>query len=136
MAQDYKIDEQQQVIWTRCWGTLSDQDVVTQQASLRANPQFRSTLNQLVDASDVTEVAVSLEMVNQMGASTLFAPTSRRAYVVGKDALYGLVRMYELHQSARGSETVRVFRDRAVALAWLQINERTSGVEPDRSKSA
>ena len=136
MAQDYSIDEQQQVIWTRCWDVLSDQDVVTQQASLRANPQFRPTLNQFVDASEVTEVAISVETVNQMGQSTLFAPTARRAYVVGKDALYGLVRMYELHQAARGSETVRVFRDRAVALAWLQVNEQGQAHAPEQSKSA
>ncbi len=123
MAQHYTIDEPQQVVWTRCWGTLSDQDVVTQQAALRADPKFRSSLNQFVDASAVTDVAVSIEMVNQMGVSTLFAPASRRAYLVGKDALYGLVRMYEMHQAARGGETVRVFRDREVALAWLGINE-------------
>lgn len=106
---------------------------MTQQAALRADPRFRATMNQLVDAIDVTELAVTVEAVNQMGQSTLFAPTAKRAYVVKMDALYGMIRMYELHQAARGSESVRVFRDRAVALAWLGAGEpRTAsrGQEP------
>ncbi len=133
MAQEYKIDEQQQVVWSRCWGVLSNPDIVTQQAALRADKRFHPTMNQLVDCTDVTELTVTVEAVNQMGRSTLFAPTSRRAYVVTMDALYGMIRMYELHQAARGSECVRVFRDRAVALAWLGVGEpRTAsrGQEP------
>jgi hypothetical protein len=133
MAQDYSIDEQQQVIWTRCWGILSDADIATQQANLRQDPKFKPTMSQLVDAREVTEVAVTVEAVNQLGQSTLFAPTAKRAYVVTKDALYGMIRMYELHQAARGSETVRVFRDRAVALAWLGVGEprtESRGQEP------
>jgi hypothetical protein len=133
MAQDYKIDEQQQVVWSRCTGILSDQDILTQQAALRADKRFRPTMSQLVDATDVTEVAVTVEAVNQMGQSTLFAPAAKRAYVVTMDALYGMIRMYELHQAARGSESVRVFRDRAVALAWLGVGEprtESRGQEP------
>ena len=136
MPQDYTIDEPQQMIWTRCWGVLSDQDIIAHQAKLRADPKFFPTINQFVDARAVTEVTVSIALVNQMGRSTLFAPTAKRAYSVGKDALYGLVRMYEMQQAARGTESIRVFRDRAVALAWLGITEQTPRPPPEKSKSA
>jgi len=136
MPQDYSIDEQQQVIWTRCWGVLSDADIVCHQARLRDDPCFHPTLNQLVDARAVTEVKISAAAISKLGESTLFSPEAKRAYVVAQDALYGLVRMYEMHQAARGSEAVRVFRDHAVALAWLGVNEQASDSSQDNSKSA
>jgi hypothetical protein len=136
MAQDYSIDEPQQVIWSRCWGVLSDEDIATQQARLRQDPKFKPTMSQLVDARDVSEVAVTVEAVKQMGQSTLFAPASRRAYVVTRDALYGMIRMYELHQAARGSESIRVFRDRAVALAWLGVGEPRTESRGQQPQSA
>ena len=136
MPQDYRIDEQQQVLWTRCWGVLSDQDIIAHQAKLRADPKFSPTIKQFVDACDVTKVAVTVEAVNQLGASTLFAPAAKRAYFVGKDALYGLVRMYEMQQAARGTDSIRVFRDRAVALAWLGITEPKPGMPKDGSQGS
>lgn len=135
MPQEYTIDAQQQVIWARCWGRLSDQDLVAHQAALRADPQFHDQISQLVDAREVTDVDVSTEAVKKLGASTLFAPAAKRAYVVAQNALYGLVRMYEQQQAVRGTNSVRVFRDRAVALAWLGVNE-PSATAPEGAGTA
>lgn len=121
MPETYQIDEAQSVIWTRCWGVLSDEDIQNQQTRLRHDPRFRPTFHHLVDTTAVTDVAISGKMVLQMGQSTLFAPEARRAYVATKDVLFGLARMYELYQGTRGQQSVRVFRHRAEALAWLGV---------------
>jgi hypothetical protein len=123
MAEDFQIDEVQQVIWARCWGVLADQDVLSHQARLRADPRFRPTMAQLVDTRDVTDVTISMDTIKRMGASTLFAAESRRAYVVAQEVMYGLVRMYEIYQNLRGSEGVKVFRSRAEAIAWLGVKD-------------
>lgn len=123
MAEDFQIDEVQQVIWARCWGVLADQDIFSHQARLRADPRFRPTMAQLVDTREVTEVTISMETIKRLGGSTLFAPESRRAYVVSQEVMYGLVRMYEIYQNLRGSEGVKVFRDRAEAVAWLGVQD-------------
>jgi len=132
MSEEYHIDQEQRVIWTRCWGVLSDEDVVRHQDNLKADPLFMPTLNQLVDAREVTEVTVSARTVRQLGQSKLFTPESRRAYVVTKDVIFGLVRMYELYQSLRGAQNVRVFRERAGAVAWLNVTDPAAAPPPRR----
>ncbi len=123
MPADYQIDLPQHLIRSRCWGELSDADITTQQEQLRNDPNFHSRLNQLVDAREITSVTVSMQTIRQIGQSTLFAPESRRAYVVAKDVMYGLVRMYELYQNLRGSQHIRAFRDHAEALRWLGVDD-------------
>lgn len=123
MPQEFHIDETQQVIWTRCSGVLADADIAEHQAHLRADPKFQPTLHQLVDTREVTEVTLSLRTIRNLGQSQLFSPQSKRAYVVSQDVLFGLVRMYELYQSMRGTQNVRVFRNRTEAVAWLGVND-------------
>ena len=123
MPEAYHIDQTQRLVWSRCWGVLSDEDMLAHQARLRTEPDFLPDFNQLIDTSEVTEVPLSAQTVRQVAQHSVFAPESKRAFVVTKDVLYGLGRMFELCQSLKGGSTVRVFRDRAVALAWLGVNE-------------
>ncbi len=126
MPEAYQIDETQSVVWTRCWGVLRDEDILNQQARLRTDPKFRPTLGQLVDTTAVTDVTLSARLMLSMGQSTLFAPEAKRAYLVTKDVVFGLVRMYELYQGMRGQQSVRAFRRREEALAWLGVQEPAS----------
>jgi hypothetical protein len=130
MSEAYQIDEAQSVIWTRCWGVLCDEDVLNHQARLRADPKFRSGMSQLVDCTAVTEVTLTARMMLQMGQSTLFAPEAKRAYVVAKEVMFGLARMYEMYQGMRGHHSVRVFRCRAQAVAWLDVQDCAPGSAP------
>lgn len=123
MAQEFQLDEIQRMVWVRCWGALTDQDILTHQTALRADPRFRPEFYQLVDTRAVTEVEVSARVMWQLGQSQLFAPNSRRAYVVSRDVLFGLVRMYGLYQGLRGRAEVRAFRTRAEAVAWLEVDD-------------
>lgn len=123
MAQEFQIDDTQRIIWVRCSGALTDHDIVTHQASLRADPRFRPEFFQLVDTCAVTEVEVSARVMWQLGQSQLFAPTARRAYVVVRDVMFGLVRMYGMYQGLRGRAEVRAFRTRAEAVAWLEVDD-------------
>lgn len=119
MAQELHIDEIQRVVWTRCWGTLTDADITSHQAALRADPRFRATFFQLVDTTDVVEVDVSARTMLALGQSQLFATTAKRAYVVKREVLFGLVRMYGLYQGLRGRAEIQTFRTRAEAVDWL-----------------
>lgn len=130
MPESFHIDEQQRIVWARSWGLLCDEDIISHQARLRADPKFQATFAELVDTTGVTEVTLTAKMMLQMGQSTLFAPEAKRAYVVAKDVIFGLVRMYELYQSMRGKTAVRVFRSRAEAVAWLGVTDPEATPQP------
>ena len=130
MAEEYHIDRAQGIIWSRCWGVLSDEDIATQQARLRTDPNFDPTLSQLVDCREVTDVTLSVGTVKRLGQSKLFSPESKRAYIVAKDVVFGLVRMYELYQKLRDAHSVRIFRDRAEAVLWLGVKDSAAHIPP------
>ncbi len=123
MAQEFQLDDRQHVVWVRCSGVLTDQDILSHQAALRADPRFQPEFSQLVDTRAVTEVEVSARVMWQLGQSQLFAPSARRAYVVSRDVMFGLVRMYGLYQGLRGRAEVRAFRSRDEAVAWLEVDD-------------
>jgi hypothetical protein len=107
-------------VTTRIWGVATDDDVLGHNQRLRADPLFDPTYKQLADMSGVTQILVGTSTIEQISRGQLFTPGTQRAFVASEDAVYGLLRKYELHADSLG-QTVRVFRDRKIAEDWLGL---------------
>jgi hypothetical protein len=116
----YSIDPERRLVITRIWGAATDDDVLGHNQRLRADPLFDPSFRQLADMSGVTKVLVSSSTIEVVSRGQLFVPGTRRAFVASEDAVFGLLRKYELHAESLG-QTVRVFRDRKPAEAWLGL---------------
>jgi hypothetical protein len=88
---------------------------------LRADPKFDPTYRQLADMTAVTEVRVGTGTLQDLSRGQLFASGTQRAFIASSDAVFGMLRKYELHADAVG-QTVRVFRDRKSAEDWLGLS--------------
>lgn len=119
----YEIDPARRLVTTRVWGAATDEDIHEHGRRLRADPQFDPTYRQLADISDVTEIRVSSKTIEDLSRGQLFAPGTQRAFVASSEAVFGLLRKYELHADSLG-QTVRVFRDRTAAEEWLGLIEK------------
>jgi len=107
-------------VTTRIWGAATDDDVLGHNRRLRADPLFDPTYRQLADMSGITEILVSKGTVEEISRGQLFTPGTQRAFIASDDAVFGLLRKYELHADSMG-QTVSVFRDRKSAEAWLGL---------------
>jgi hypothetical protein len=105
---------------TRIWGTATDEDIHEHGRRLRADPRFDPTYKQLADISEVTEILVSTSTIEEISRGQLFTPGTPRAFVASNDAVFGLLRKYELHAESVG-QTVAVFREREAAEKWLGL---------------
>ena len=105
---------------TLIWGVATDDDVLGHNQRLKTDPQFDSTYRQLADMSGITAIKVSTDTINAISRSNLFTPGTQRAFVSSTDAVFGLLRKYELQSESEG-QTVRVFRDRKEAETWLGL---------------
>ena len=83
-----------------------------------ADPAFDPTFRQLVDLSAVDGFAGPTETVQYLSAVRLFHPGTPRAIVATKAIIAARTEQYQQLTAARG-ENMRVFDDRAAALAWL-----------------
>ncbi len=127
MSEEYHMDEKQCIVWTRCWVILTDADLLGHQARLRTEPNFQPGFCQLIDTSEVAEMTLTGAAVKQVASNSLFARESKRPFVVVKNAVYGMGRMFELYQGLKGAQ--RPGFPRPSRGAGLAGRERRAGRE-------
>ena len=114
----YKIDSARRLVLTRAWGELSSRELFDVMSQILLDPRFDPTYRSLGDLRDVTSITVDAMETAQTAASPLFAKGARRAIVATSDVAFGMARMFATFSERAGHE-VRVFRDMALAEAWL-----------------
>ena len=122
MPMSYSIDKQRHLVLTRCWGVLSDADLLAHKAQLASDPDFHASMGQLSDVRAIERLAVTTEGVKLMVAhDTANADRvggHRMALVVASDEVFGMARMYG-QRSEAGAQGVGVFRSITDAKVWL-----------------
>lgn len=125
MPAEYIIDEARGIVFTRAFGTLTDDDLREHASRLKADARLKPYFRQIADFSDVQELTVTAAGVRAIaGAANPFGPAAVRAVYAPQDALFGLARMFE---AAHDASHLLVTRDRAAA-------ERHVGLEAGESK--
>jgi hypothetical protein len=121
MPSSYTIDPARRLVITRVWGAATDEDIHEHGRRLRADPLYDPTYRQLADMSGVTDILVRTSTIEEISRGQLFAPGTQRAFVASSDAVFGLLRKFQLHAESLG-QTIRVFRDRKEAETWLSLS--------------
>jgi hypothetical protein len=115
-------------IHTRCFGDVRLFEVLDHFRQLEHDPNCSSNLDVLLDLSDMTSLPESgdlrqvadaiarVQSVVKFGACAIVAP---------RDALYGMLRMFEVYAEDYFRVT-RVFRSETEAEAWLTTSARNS----------
>jgi ATP phosphoribosyltransferase regulatory subunit HisZ len=115
----YKIDMERRLVMSTATGVLTLADALAHQEELSKDPEFDPSFSQLMDATQITEVALEGEDVRKLAQRTIFSPESRRAILVKSDLAYGLGRMFEILRETRGEHGIRIFRNPDEALDWV-----------------
>lgn len=130
MAVDYQIDTRRRVVWVRCSGRLTSEDLFAFQRDVWSRPELEG-FSELVDASGAEfeippDVGLDLRSLAEFSAGTDSTEDSQLAIVAADDLAFGLGRMYATYRElqSRGTRRVEVFRSRADALAWLGLDGR------------
>jgi hypothetical protein len=122
MAARYRIDVERGLICSAATGTLTDEDLREHQSTLRSDPDFRRTLDQVWDFRGVDRVDISNAAVRDLARSRSFDAGTKRAIGAPKDVAYGLARMFQiLHDDA--PEDLQIFRSLEEAEAWLGLGQ-------------
>lgn len=120
MPISFRIDRAHGVVLSRAWGEVLLADAHEHHRRLAADPDFDPSFVQLVDVRDVTRVDGSAGAVRSIAQRPVFAPGTRRAFVVSTTEQYGIARMYASLCAFEG-EVVEVFRKWETATWWLGL---------------
>ena len=126
MAWSYGFDAARDVLMVKGTGAVIEDDLRKGTAAAIEEIGTRPRLRCLIDYSQVTEIRLTVDTVRLMAESPFFQPESRRAFLAPTDLAFGMARMYQTFAELSTAGNVRVFRNRADAIAWLN-----DGVTPE-----
>ena len=121
MPVSYSIDMKRRLIISTGEGCVTFAEIRDHQDRLLNDPDFAETFNQLVDATRVTELKISVDEARIVADRRVVASTSRRAFVATNPYIFGLGRMMEAYHGSKAE--VQVFYSLDAALAWLGIED-------------
>ena len=114
----YDIDKKQQLVISRLWDVVTNDEVDNHNRTLRTDPDFDPSYRQLIDVSGITEIRITTSKVTAAAQDQYFTPGTRRAFFAPADVTFGLARKFATH-AEMGGQTIEVFRDRKKAEEWL-----------------
>jgi hypothetical protein len=121
MPASYRIDLSAGIVFTVFEGRVTSEDLLNHQRRLSADPNFRPTMNRVIDFRGVTDPAVTAFGVRTVATRRNFAAGSRCAIIAGGASSYdAYVRMFQTLRSQRG-EDIKIFSTVEDAQRWLGL---------------
>jgi hypothetical protein len=118
MPAHFSLDAEKHLVSVRFGSEVTVQDVIQYLQSLKADPLFEPTYNELVDLTDVKTSEVDFQSAMMLAHSLdPFSSKARRAFAAPRPAIFGIVRMYELARGEDGS--IAAFHAMGEAKLWL-----------------
>lgn len=125
MPASYRIDVRSGVVFTVFEGRVTDEELLEYQQRLAVDPDFRPTMNNVIDTRGVTDLSVTVLGLRIAATPNIFAPGSRRAIIASSTSpAYrdgeGYLRMFEAlrHQSG---ENIKFFSMVEDVHRWLGL---------------
>jgi stage II sporulation SpoAA-like protein len=126
MPVTYHIDQSKQIIYTRCTGPVTLDEVRRHFVELSQDPDRPDRLDVLLDLSEMTTVPESDELRVVAGDIARLRPQVEFgicAIVATTPAVFGMSRVFEVF-TERYFAATRVFRMEPDALGWLEAQRR------------
>ena len=121
MPCEFLIDADRRLVISRGTGIFRYDDFLEHMEKLGPDPRFRPEFNHLVDTTRFEAFELTAAQLYDIGSTSLFAATSRRALVVSSALQFGLGRMFSSIREAMCGQVTMVFRDVRKATVWLGL---------------
>jgi hypothetical protein len=115
----FHVDKARKLVMTTASGVLSRADVDTHFQKLLKDPDFDARFSELGDYTHLAKIDFTADDVRDFARLNIFAPSSRRAIVVGDDSTAVLAEMFALLRQVEGERDVRVFRTLEEGVDWI-----------------
>ena len=121
MPASYRIDLRAGLVITVVEGSVTNEELLAHQQRMSADPDFRPTMNHVIDARAVTATAVTAFGVRVLATPSIFAAGSRRAIIAGGVShSSGYLNMFQTLRSQSG-EDIKIFSTVEDAHRWLGL---------------
>jgi hypothetical protein len=120
----FKINKERQLVISTFSGVFTLEDGFAHQEKLLKDPNFVPTFSQLIDCTQVTQIAMGIDDIRRLAQRSIFSNDARRSILVYGDVAYGFARTFMAIRESLGEKGIRVFHELDEALFWL-LDHRT-----------
>jgi hypothetical protein len=121
MPASYRIDLPAGVVYSVLAGHVTNEELLAKHERMSVDPDFRPTMNHVIDTRGVTSVSVTALGVRLVTMTSIFGPGSRRALIAADaNPSSGYVRMFQALRSQSGADT-KIFSTVDDAYRWLGL---------------
>jgi hypothetical protein len=115
----FHVDKARKLVMTTASGVVTRSDVDTHFQKLLKDPDFDPRFSELGDYTHLTKIDFTADDLRDFARLNVFAPSSRRAIVVGDDSTAVFAEMFALLRQVEGERDVRVFRTLEEGVDWI-----------------
>jgi hypothetical protein len=123
MPSDFYIDVPQRVVFSSATGVVVSGDVLDHMERLRSDPNFIPEFNQILDLRAVTKFQIPSEDIRGFAKRNVFAPTSKRSFLVASESLFGVARMFDTYRKMEGEQGIKIVSDMDQARSWVGLSK-------------
>ena len=133
MSVKYHIDRRRRLIVTTGEGRVTFAEAKEHQDRLLSDPDFDPEFDQLIDMTNAEELEITAEEAVSLASRPVVSQESRRAFVAGNKAIFGMGRLMETHHELRVGGPTGVFYHLSEALDWLGADRKTRGTSASKA---
>ena len=115
----FKINKERQLVISTFSGVFTLEDGFAHQEKLLKDPNFVPTFSQLIDCTQVTQIAMGIDDIRRLAQRSIFSNDARRSILVYGDVAFGFARTFLAIRESLGEKGIRVFHELDEALFWL-----------------
>jgi len=122
MVDSFSIDANARLVSVKFSGNLALNDLRSYISALRQDPNFDPEFSELVDLTAVTSTEIDTAKSALLSeAADPFSRQSKRAFVVQNEAVYHVVRIYQMMREGEDAAGIKLFRTLEEARVWLVV---------------
>lgn len=127
MATSYEIFKDIGLAIITSSGSANTEEVIDMLIRFQDDPDFSITYDVLWDSRKRT-IPFTSDEIRSLALQILSykedkKPKPKRAFLVSKDVVYGMLRVYKSYRSIISHADIEIFKDRDEALKWLGVQD-------------
>lgn len=117
------IHKEKRLVVSTGSGLVTFEELMANADQLVKHADFDPAFDQLVDATAMTELRVSVDEAKILARLGTFSSDSRRAFVAPGPGAFGMMRLWgAYHSFEKSASQVSIFYDLRSARAWLGVD--------------
>jgi hypothetical protein len=134
MPYSYLIDTTRQVVFSKVWGTMTDDQACSHATALRDDPRFTSGLNQIIDMRGLSDLQMTKHGAKDLAHLVPFRADAKRAFLVGMGEAAKLSEVLWTYTEA-GVDQYTLFRELPEAMEFVGLDATTAWPDeaPDKT---